>query len=569
MRVANYIQLARTQLHLTQEYLAENIGVSRQAISRWENGQAQPSARNMVKIAALLNVTVDQLTGAAPLEPPASTAANTSTLTDDLMESWTDLFQRTMGVDLSRYAPEHLRQTVQNYIQQHELRSVSAFIRLMSASKEQRMEFLRAIQPPAPTFFDDPELYRYIQEELLPRFHVPGTPIRVWTLSAADGQEAFSLAMAIAEFQEQSNCPDSARIFATDAAYLNEHEDKTDSFFTPRQVASIPQALREKYLIPVEGGFQICAAIRKMVVFSPYDPLLDPPFSKIELVCCRRLVSILCPGCQSKLIRALYHSLAPSGSLLLPNSHPLTDGQMHFSANPDCPGIWHKMDDEDDLYSWEYDSCPASSHQTDGYPLGVPIHRILQQFFVVHYPNALLIDENFRIVFAGEDIFHRFHLDQQGYSGRLADHVSGDLMQRIQLSAHRLQVAADPKRVNQTLIRLNETNRTMYMRMAGALVEKRWYYLVAFYDYRPQNSARDADKRALEQQLMDTENNLKNKLQELVRAQDQIEVLNEKINSLNRALSSHSWEVRSLRHEVDLLNQELSRLHDQKDNRMS
>ena len=71
----------------------------------------------------------------------------------------------------------------------------------------------------------------------------------------------------------------------------------------------------------------------------------------------------------------------------------------------------------------------------------------------------------------------------------------------------------------------------------------------------PQSSARDADKRALEQQLMDTENNLRNKLQELVRAQDQIEVLNEKINSLNYALSNRFLEVRSLRHEVDLLNQ--------------
>ena len=104
----------------------------------------------------------------------------------------------------------------------------------------------------------------------------------------------------------------------------------------------------------------------------------------------------------------------------------------------------------------------------------------------------------------------------------------------------------------------------MYMRMNGILVVNHWYYLVAFYDYHPQSSVRDADKRALEQQLMDTESNLKNKLQELVRAQDQIEVLNEKINSLNQALSNRSWEVRSLRHEVDLLNQELSRLHDQK-----
>lgn len=564
MRVANYIQLARTQLHLTQEYLAENIGVSRQAVSRWENGQAQPSARNMVKIAALLNVTVDQLTGAAPLDSPTSASAKANSLTEDLMESWTDLFQRTMGVDLSRYSPEHIRQTVQNYIQQHDLRSIAAFIRLMSASKERRTEFLYAIQPAAPTFFDDPAFYRYIRDELLPRIHTSGSPIRVWALSASNGQEAFSLAMTIAEFQERSNCEDPARIFATDAAYLTERSETEDGFYTSRQVASIPQAMREKYLIPVEGGFQVCPQVRKMVVFSPYDPLSDPPFSQIELVCCRRLISILCPSCQSRLIQTLYHSLAPTGCLLLPGTHPLTDGQMHFSVNRDCPGIWHKLDNDDDICNWEYDSCPvASSRESDDYPLGVPIHRILQQFFVIHYPNALLIDGNFRIIFAGEDIFHRFHLDQQGYSGRLADHVSGDLMQRIQLSAHRLQVAADPKRVNQTLIRLNETNSTMYMRMTGTLVENRWYYLVSFYDYRPQNSARDADKRALEQQLMDTENNLKNKLQELVRAQDQIEVLNEKINSLNHALSSRSWEMRSLQHEVDLLNQEVSRLHDQ------
>lgn len=255
MKVANYIQLARTQMHLTQEYLAENIGVSRQAISRWENGQAQPSARNMVKIAALLNVSVDQLTGAAPLESPVPATSGTSSLTEDLMESWNDLFQRTMGVDLSRYASEHIRQTVQLYMQQHDLRSVSAFIRLMSASKERRLEFLHAIQPATPTFFDDPALFRYLQEELLPRIHISGTPIRVWVLSASTGQEAFSLAMAIAEYQEHSHCQDSARIFATDAAYLEEPAERGDGFFTAQQVASIPQALREKYLIPVEGGF--------------------------------------------------------------------------------------------------------------------------------------------------------------------------------------------------------------------------------------------------------------------------------------------------------------------------
>lgn len=173
MKVANYIQLARTQMHLTQEYLAENIGVSRQAISRWENGQAQPSARNMVKIAALLNITVDQLTGAAPLEPPAPAASSTQSLTDDLMESWNDLFQRTMGADLSRYTSEHIRQTVQSYMQQHDLRSVSAFIRLMSASRERRMEFLHAIQPPFPPFLTTPNCSSICRKNSFPASMLP------------------------------------------------------------------------------------------------------------------------------------------------------------------------------------------------------------------------------------------------------------------------------------------------------------------------------------------------------------------------------------------------------------
>lgn len=563
MKVADYIQLARTQLHMTQEYLAENIGVSRQAISRWENGQAQPSARHMVKIAALLNVSVDQLTGAAPLGTADSASNSANTLSDDLMESWTDLFQRTMSVDLSRYAPEHIRQTVQDYIQQHDLRSVSAFIRLMSASQERRMEFLYAIQPPLPVFFDDPQVYRYIQDELLPRIHTPGSPIRVWALSASNGQEAYSLAMAIAEFKEKHNCQDEARIFATDAAYLNKSKQEPDGVYTAQQVASIPQALREKYLIPVEGGYQICPKVRKMVVISPYDPLLDPPFSRIELISCRRLLPILCTSCQSRLIHALYQSLTPAGCLLLPSTHPLTDGHMHFAVDQDCPAIWHKLDDEEDVCSWEYDTCPATANKAGEYSFGIPLQRVLQQFFFVFYPNGLVVDENFRIVFAGEEISRRFHLEQPGHSNCLIDHISGDLMQRIQLSAHRLQTAADPKRVNQTLIRANGADRPMYMRMRAILIENRWYYEIGFFAYHPNSNIHDPDKHALEQQLIDTENNLKNKLQELVRAQDQIEVLNEKINSLNHVLENRSWEVRSLRHEVDLLGQELSRLHEQ------
>lgn len=68
MDLSNRIRLARKNKHLSQDFMAEQLGVSRQAISRWENGQAQPSTKNIMKIATLLDITVDQLTGSQTTE---------------------------------------------------------------------------------------------------------------------------------------------------------------------------------------------------------------------------------------------------------------------------------------------------------------------------------------------------------------------------------------------------------------------------------------------------------------------------------------------------------------------
>ena len=47
----------------TQEYVAETLGVSRQAVSKWENGTSEPSTANLMALAKLYQVTVDELLG--------------------------------------------------------------------------------------------------------------------------------------------------------------------------------------------------------------------------------------------------------------------------------------------------------------------------------------------------------------------------------------------------------------------------------------------------------------------------------------------------------------------------
>lgn len=51
----------RTACNMTQEFVAESLGVSRQAVSKWENGTSDPSTSNLLALAKLYNVSVEEL----------------------------------------------------------------------------------------------------------------------------------------------------------------------------------------------------------------------------------------------------------------------------------------------------------------------------------------------------------------------------------------------------------------------------------------------------------------------------------------------------------------------------
>jgi len=51
----------RTQCHMTQEFVAEHLGVSRQAVSKWENGTSDPSTSNLLALAKLYGINAAEL----------------------------------------------------------------------------------------------------------------------------------------------------------------------------------------------------------------------------------------------------------------------------------------------------------------------------------------------------------------------------------------------------------------------------------------------------------------------------------------------------------------------------
>ena len=51
----------RTRCQMTQEFVAEQLGVSRQAVSKWESGASDPSTSNLLALARLYGVSADEL----------------------------------------------------------------------------------------------------------------------------------------------------------------------------------------------------------------------------------------------------------------------------------------------------------------------------------------------------------------------------------------------------------------------------------------------------------------------------------------------------------------------------
>lgn len=80
IEIANRLRQMRNKNNLSQEELAAKIGVSRQAVSKWERAEASPDTENLILLSKLYGVSIDELLNA---DSPSSSASGVSLKKDD------------------------------------------------------------------------------------------------------------------------------------------------------------------------------------------------------------------------------------------------------------------------------------------------------------------------------------------------------------------------------------------------------------------------------------------------------------------------------------------------------
>jgi len=93
--------------------------------------------------------------------------------------------------------------------------------------------------------------------------------------------------------------------------------------YTVNALANINSARLTKYFAMKEFGYQIKKEIRDMVVFAHHDVVKDPPFSKMDLICCRNLLIYMNAELQKKIIPVFNYSLNNEGILILGTSESI------------------------------------------------------------------------------------------------------------------------------------------------------------------------------------------------------------------------------------------------------
>jgi two-component system, chemotaxis family, CheB/CheR fusion protein len=166
-------------------------------------------------------------------------------------------------------------------------------------------------------FFRDPAAFEELGTRVLPELmkrHDRDTPIRVWVPGCATGEEAYSIAIALAEQLAAAKSSRRIQIFATDRDERALELARAASY--PENIAlDVSPDRLQRFFTHQEHRYTIVKAVRESVIFARHDLIGDPPLSRMDLVSCRNVLTWLDAEARQKSMSQLHFSLSPGGYL--------------------------------------------------------------------------------------------------------------------------------------------------------------------------------------------------------------------------------------------------------------
>lgn len=238
--------------------------------------------------------------------------------------------------DFSLYKPTTLNRRIERRMAIYNMSDLADYSEFLSTNSQEVQLLFRELLIGVTQFFRDPETWEYLITKGLPELlagRTPDQPLRAWVAGCSTGEEAYSLAMAFSEAME--NCHPghelNIQIFASDISPEAITIARRGCY--PLSIKdTVSEARLARFFIKHDNHYQIRPAIRDKVLFARHDVILDPPFTKLDLIACRNLLIYFDLTLQRRILPLFHYSLRSGGMLLLGSSE--TVGRLNHLFEP-------------------------------------------------------------------------------------------------------------------------------------------------------------------------------------------------------------------------------------------
>src|SRR5690606_23691364 len=239
-----------------------------------------------------------------------SSSPSTTLIEEDLLPI-TELLRAETNHDFRRYRKNTLWRRVQRRMGLNQIDRISEYVELLRENPSEVQALRRDLLICVTRFFRDEEAWAVLDRKVLRELVVgadASMPIRAWIPGCATGEEAYTLAMLLKERLDAAGVARRMQIFATDVA-----EDALDAAragIYPSSIENdvIPERLA-RFFVKEGEHYKVSKALRECVVFAEQNVLAQPPFSRLDLICCRNLLIYLEPEAQQRVISVFQYAL--------------------------------------------------------------------------------------------------------------------------------------------------------------------------------------------------------------------------------------------------------------------
>ncbi len=193
-------------------------------------------------------------------------------------------------------------------------------------------------------FFRDPEQFEQLRTELVEmiRTREPGQ-LRVWIAGCATGEEAYSIAILLADILGGPDELEKNRvqIFATDI------DDRAldiarRGIYPITAMQDIPARFLDTYFLSHGGTIEVVPQLRAITLFSKHNIFQDPPFINIDLATLRNVLIYFNQALQERVLARIHYSLRPKGLMFLGTSESVGAMELHFEGHRNADKIFEK-----------------------------------------------------------------------------------------------------------------------------------------------------------------------------------------------------------------------------------